>query len=65
MIVQLPNDDTVVEFRFLAEIRNIDTTRNHGMEKKNSFILSNELRLLDEWRLGELLKQMDLKVRAR
>ena len=53
------------DFRCITKFQKIDTTRSHGLEIKNSFILLGELRLLDEWRLGELLKQMDLKVRAR
>jgi hypothetical protein len=65
VILQLPNDDPVEDFRFVTKIQKIDTTRNHGIETKDSLILLGGLRLLNEWRLGELLKQMDLKVKAK
>ncbi len=53
------------DFRFITKIQKIDTTRSHGIEIKDSLILLGELRLFNEKRFGELLKQMDLKVTAR
>ena len=60
VIVELPNDYPVRDFRFLTKIQKIDTTRSHGMEIKHSSSLLGELRVHNEKRLGESLKQMDL-----
>ncbi len=65
VIVQLPMTSLWEILVFVTKIQKIDTTRSHGIEIKDSLVPWRELRLLNELRLGGLLKQMDLKVTAR